>query len=272
MISLKDKNAYISGGTSGIGLAVGEKFASLGANVFAFSVDEPAMREQALAALNKARANDGQRFEAVELDVTDAEQVREKLAEAVKSFGAPYVLVNSAGIGGAVYFEELTDERFDRMMKINLYGTRSTVVALLPYMKPGGGYIVNVSSMSGLFGLVGYTAYASSKYAVVGFSQALRSEMKPHGIGVSVLCPPQVRTPLLEKTDKYKPPETKKVNDNAGLLEPEEVAEALWRGMKKNQAIIVPGRKGRMFYLLDRFWPSLRERMTDRVINSARKG
>ncbi len=270
MRSFKSKNVYISGGTSGIGLAVGKKFASLGADVFLFSIDEQSMRDRALAELERARRRPEQRFAAVELDVTDEKLVRSTLSEAARDFGAPYVLVNSAGIGGAVYFEKQSYELFDRTMKVNLHGTRNTVAALLPFMKPAGGWIVNVSSMSGLIGLVGYTAYSSSKYAVVGFSQALRSELSPHGIRVSALCPPQVRTPLLEKTDKYKPPETKSINDKSGVLEPDEVAEALLIGMKKNRAISIPGRKARLYYLLDRLFPLLRERITDRVINKAR--
>ena len=161
---------YVSGGSSGIGLAAARLFSSKGADVFIFSVDDKEAMEKALSEIEDAKQYDTQRFESLQLDVSDEKAVAEKLASAADSFGAPYVIINSAGIGGAVYFEKLSFERFDATMKINLYGTRNVIAALLSRMKNGGGYIVNVSSFSGLVGIVGYTAYASSKFAVVGFS------------------------------------------------------------------------------------------------------
>jgi NAD(P)-dependent dehydrogenase (short-subunit alcohol dehydrogenase family) len=256
MKHISGKNVYISGGTSGIGLAIARLFASSGANLFRFF---PGRRRPARrgAGRNQGRtARRHQQFDAVRLDVADRAAVLTALREAAATFGKPYVLVNSAGIGGAVYFEELTEERFDRTMKINLYGTRYTVEALLPFMKEGGGYIVNVSSMSGVMGLIGYTAYSSSKFAVVGFSEALRSELKPHGIWVSVVCPPQVDTPLLQETDKTKPPETKRLNDNAGLLTADAVALAVRRGLERKKFMIIPGARGRAFYLFNRYFPT----------------
>ncbi|NLH51003.1 MAG: SDR family NAD(P)-dependent oxidoreductase [Myxococcales bacterium] len=246
-------------------------FAALGANVFAFSVDEPAQREAARSAVEKHRVRREQKVEAVALDVSDREAVERVLSAAAVSFGPPDVVLCSAGIGGAVYFENLSFERFDRTMQINLYGTRHTIAALLPFMKGRGGQIVTVSSMSGLIGLVGYTAYATSKFAVVGFSQSLRAELKRYGIWVSVLCPPQVATPLLEKADRDKPPETKAINDRAGLLQPAEVAAAIVRGIEKKQFLIIPGRRARLFHLFHRLAPTWRERLTDRVVRRFRR-
>ena len=271
MKPIQEANVYISGGTSGIGLAVAKKYASLGANVFAFSVDDPALIDKAIEEINMVKPDTSQRTQGLQLDVTDCEAVERELTSAAKTFGPPTVLVNSAGIGGAIYFEQLSYERFDRTMKINLYGTRNVVAALLPFMKEQGGHIVNVSSMSGLIGIVGYTAYASSKFAVVGFSQSLRAELKRYGIRVSVLCPAQVDTPMLEKTDKYKPPETKRINDNAGLISAEQVAEQMLKAMEADRFIIVPSARGRFFHLVNRLVPGVREWMTDRLVRKAQQ-
>ena len=265
------KNVYISGGSSGIGLAAAELFASLEANVFVFSVDGEKALSEAISQIEHSRKSPDQRFEAAVLDVSDHEEVNRTLNRAVDSFGTPYVLINSAGIGGGVYFEKLSYERFDKTIKVNLYGTRNTVAALLPSMKQCGGYIVNVASMSGLINFIGYTAYGTSKFAVVGFSEALRSELKHLGIFVSVLCPPQVATPLLEKTDKDKPPETKRINDNAGVLPVGQVVNEMLEGMLRDKFIIIPGKKARLFHLIDRVLPRLRERITDGIIRKARK-
>ena len=265
-MSFHNKCVYVSGGSSGIGLAAAKLFSLKGANVFIFSVDENEAMEKALGEIESVKVKDGQRFESLQIDVSDEKAVAQKLGSAAKSFGTPFVIVNSAGIGGAVYFEKLSYERFDATMKINLYGTRNVIATLLPAMKEGGGYIANISSFSGLVGIVGYTAYASSKFAVVGFSQSLRAELKSYGINVSVVCPPQVDTPLLQKTDPDKPPETKAINDRAGMLGAQEVAESIFRGMMKKEFLIIPGKKAKLFHLFNRLLPIVRERMTDRVV------
>lgn len=265
------KNVYISGGSSGIGLAAAERFSSLGANVFIFSIDQQKQLDGALTIIKKAALRADQSFEAIALDVTDHEDVSAKLTSAIDRFGAPYVLINSAGMGGAIPFEELSFERFDRIMKVNLYGCRNTVAACLVAMKAEGGYICNISSMSGLVGIFGYTAYASAKFGVVGFSQALRSEMKQYGIQVSVMCPVQVDTPMIAETDRYKPPETKAVNDRAGLMTTEEVVQGMLKGMLKNRAVIIPGAKGKFVHLVQRLLPSVREGMTDRIIRRVQR-
>lgn len=265
------RNAYISGGTSGIGLGLAKELAARGANIMVFSVDPPEKREAALVEIRAAQRSAGQRSEAIELDVTDHLAVEKQLGEAAQSFGAPYVLINSAGIGGAFYFDKLTYERFDLTVKISLYGARNTMAALVPFMKKDGGYVVNVSSMSGLIGLIGYAAYASAKFGMVGLSEALRSELKQYNIHVASLCPPQVDTPLLRETDQYKPPEVKAINNNAGVLTPAQVAKEVIRGMRRKDAIIIPGRKARLFYLFHRLFPGLRERLTDRVIRRVQR-
>ncbi len=265
------KNVYISGGSSGIGLAAGEVFSALGANVLVFSIDSKEQQKVALESLRKRATSEQQRFEALTLNVTDRDEVLRVLGEACQRFGAPWALINSAGMGGAVLFEQEPIERFDKAMQLNVYGLRHAVEACLETMKPHGGYIVNVASMAGLIGNFGYTTYSASKFAAVGFSQALRAELKPLGIQVSVLCPTQVDTPMLAHTDQFKPPESKAINDKAGLMTAEAVVEGMLDGMDKNKGIIIPGFKGSFVYLLSRVLPGLRESMTDRIIAKVRR-
>jgi len=267
-----DRCVFISGGTSGIGLGLAVELAARGAHIFVFSVDSADRREVALTRIRAARRSPDQRCAALELDVTDHVAVERELAAAARDFGPPSLLVNSAGIGGAVYFDQLSYERFDATVKISLYGARNTIAALFPFMRDnGGGYIVNVSSMSGLIGIIGYAAYASAKFGMVGLSEALRSEFKRFGIHVAALCPPQVDTPLLRETDRTKPAEVKAINNNAGLLTPAQVALAVIRGLEKKERIIIPGRKARLFHLFHRLFPGLRERATDRVIRRVQR-
>jgi short-subunit dehydrogenase len=133
-----------------------------------------------------------------------------------------------------------------------------------------GSTIVNISSFSGLLGTFGYSSYAASKYAVIGLSEALRNELSPRNIRVSVLCPPDTDTPQLAEENRHKPPETKALSGKAGLLSPEFVAASLFRGLKKGKFIIIPGLQSRLIYLLKRLFPSVVYAMIDSTIRKVR--
>lgn len=265
------KTAFITGGTSGIGLAAAKKFASEGANVVICGIEPANQLKEVLADLRNSALGSDQKFEAVTLDVSDREAVLKKLPEAVEKVGPAYVLFNSAGIGGAQYFEKDSYEEFDRKIRINLYGTRNAVEALLPSMKRGGGYIVNVGSVSSLIGVFGQTSYASSKFGVRGFSEPLRSELKQYGISVSLLCPGEVDTPLLHKANEYKPAETMALNTKTKRMTAEEVIDEMIGPMLKGKFIIIPGVNSKIFYTVKRFAPWLQEIITDRVVRRVQR-
>jgi len=138
-------------------------------------------------------------------------------------------------------------------------------------MKTQGGYIVNVSSIAGIIGVFGLTDYCASKFAIIGFSEALRSELMPHNIMVSVLCPPDTDTPALEVENRTKPIETHAISENAGLMQPEEVAKALVKGIQKKQSLIIPGIEGKFSCLVKRLAPNLVEWVMDRSIRRVQK-
>jgi short-subunit dehydrogenase len=133
-------------------------------------------------------------------------------------------------------------------------------------MKEHGGYIVNVSSIAGFIGLFGYTDYSASKFAIIGFSEALRSELKRYGITVSVLCPPDTDTPGFHEENKTKPEETKAISGSAKLMQPDEVARALLSGMRKEARHIIPSFDGKLIFLLKRLLPGLVEFVMDSTI------
>jgi 3-dehydrosphinganine reductase len=129
------------------------------------------------------------------------------------------------------------------------------ISSLLPYMKQKGGAIVITSSLAGLLGIFGYTAYGTSKFALVGFSESLRAELKPHGIRVSIACPPEVDTPLVLQESKTIPPEARAVKNMAGLLTPEFVARCIIRGVQKKRYMIIPGFLASFEYYAQCFTP-----------------
>ncbi|MBN1635601.1 MAG: SDR family oxidoreductase [Deltaproteobacteria bacterium] len=264
------KTVLITGGSSGIGLAAAKMFSSLGANLAIFGRDKKKLR-QALKQIEAKRILDGQKFACFQLDVAVNEDVKKTMEQVVSDFGAPSILINSAGMGGSFYFENVSYETFDQTVKINLYGTRNTIAALLPSMKMQGGHIVNISSLGGLIGSFGYSAYSASKFGVVGFSECLRSELKRYNIIVSVLCPADVDTPMLAESQQASPPETRALSKSAGLMQPEEVAQTLLKGMQKGHSLIIPGWNPKFVYALNRLCPCLQEFVMDLIVRKTQK-
>ena len=259
------KTAYITGGSSGIGLACAEMLAARGANVLIMA-RRPGQLEIAIKQIEIKRVSEKQRFSAVQVDVSDKDQIANSLSRAVKEFGTPDILINSAGISFPQKFEDIPFEKYDEIMRVNLYGTWNTISNLLPYLKQSHGYIINVSSVAGYIGVFGMTAYSASKFAVIGFSEALRSELKRFDVTVSVLCPPDVDTPMLEKAGKIKPEETKAISATAKIMTAEEVAKVVLDAMGKGAFMVLPGSGTRFTYNMKRLFPGLVEFITDRKI------
>lgn len=263
--SLSSRAVFITGGSSGIGLACAKLCASRGADIAIFARDKKRLRE-AITGIESRRISKTQRFKGYALDVANHKDVERVMGRAVKECGVPFILINSAGLGGAFYFEKLPYKRFDDTFKINVYGVRNTAAALVPFMKEHGGHIANVSSIGGFIGVFGYTAYSASKFAVIGFSESLRSELKPFKINVSVLCPPDTDTPMMRREDAGKPEETKAINRGGGLVSAEFVAIELFKALEKNTFLIIPGMKGKLISLVKRLFPWLLEMAMDGTV------
>jgi 3-dehydrosphinganine reductase len=264
----KNKIIYITGGSSGIGLAIAKAVAGLEAHVVIFARGEEQLR-QALRDIVQSRKSSAQRLEAYSMDVTDPGAVAKTIRDCINAIGGPDILINAAGRAVPGYLKDISYKQFDETIKVNLHGVWITTAAILPYMKGSGGWIVNVSSVAGFLGLIGYTDYAASKFAVIGFSEALRNELKPGGIGVSVLCPPDTDTPGLAAEDKTKPLETRAVAGSAKLMQPENVARALIKGLRKGQFMIIPGLDGKLIWWVKRMMPSLVYAVLDMIVARA---
>lgn len=257
---------YVVGGSLGIGLAVAERVAALGADVTIFARRREPL-EQAAATVHAACRRPTQSVVWRQLDVADHEQVTATMNALVAERGSPDVLINCAGRAYPRRFEEVSYAQFAETMLVNVHGCWNTVQALLPHMKAKrSGYIVNTSSLAGLIGVFGYTDYCASKFALVGFSEALRGELKPHGITVSVLCPPDTDTPGLASENLTKPEETRAIAASAKVLSAAAVADALLRGMARRRFLIVPGRDGRLGVLAKRFVPGVVHWVMDRTV------
>lgn len=263
-LSLHDKTLYVTGGSAGIGLALAKQAAAAGAHVALFARD-PVRLEAAVAEVRAAGAPDV-RVERRPLDVTDRARVAEVLAEAVAAFGPPDVLVNNAGRALPRRFDDVTPEQFDATLRLNLAAPRDTVAALLPHLRARRGAILNVSSMAGFIGVYGYTDYSASKFGLIGFSEALRQELKPDGVTVQVLCPPDTDTPGFANENREKPAETRALSKGVRLLSADDVAREALKALGTSTFLIVPGLPGKAALLAKRLVPGLLAWGFDRVI------
>ena len=193
-----------------------------------------------------------------------------KAAEA--ECGPPAVLVNSAGFSLAGYAEKLPISDIETEIKVNYLGTVYAVKQVLDgMMERREGWILNISSLAGLKGIFGYTGYSGSKFAVIGYSEALRSELRPHGVKVSVLCPPDVDTERVRTDTREKPLEMQRISEGAKLMHAEDVARVTIRGMRKGKFIIIPGFSGKMLHVANRVAPWLVDSIINRTIDEVRK-
>ena len=265
MVDLNNKLVFITGGSSGIGLETARLFSSLGSHVAVFARSRERL-EQARHDIEKRRRSPSQKISAMSIDVADHADVQEKMPEAVKEFGIPDIVIANAGVGYADRFVNIPYEEFDALMKTNVYGVRNTIAALLPFMKGRGGHIVIVSSAAGLMGMFGYTAYGTSKFALVGFAECLRSELKPLGIPVTLVCPAEVDTPFVPMEAERLPPEARALKSFCGLIQPDRVARAIVKGVSKRKFLVIPGILTNIMYVNHRLTGGLATRITSDLV------
>ena len=271
MKKLNGKRVFITGAGSGMGLLAAKKLAAQGAHLVVFDRQPVATTHQTI---KEACQSKEQGLAFYQLDVAKREQVLAVIAQAAKECGVPDIVINMAGIGGVAEFVDMSYETFDRMMQINVYGSRHVCEAVVPLMlaKPDGqkGQIMLVGSMGGIVPVYGYTAYGTSKFAVVGFAQCLRYELKPKGIAVQCFCPGEVATPGLAAERLATHSATVALKKIGGTMNIDKAVDALLDAIASREFMITPGWKTLVTYWAQRLTPMwLWNVITDAMVTGA---
>lgn len=259
--NLTDRIAIVTGAGSGIGRATALALAAEGAIVAATDVNHDSAAET--AGLIRSR---GESAHFYQMDVSKRDEVTRIADEICRTLGAPGVLVNNAGISVGGFFLDSSVQAWERIMSVNLMGVINCCRAFLPAMVDSGqsAHVVNISSLLGFAGMRGVSAYCTTKFAVLGFSESLRAELAGNNIGVSVICPGMVRTNIitsgvLESSEEDIEQKNREIDEfyQKRNYPPERVAASVLGAIRKNRAIVPVTPEAWTAYYLKRWFPGL---------------
>jgi NAD(P)-dependent dehydrogenase (short-subunit alcohol dehydrogenase family) len=239
MQTFENRVAVVTGGASGIGLAMATAFAERGAKVVLADIDETA-----LAGSRAPLVDRGFDVLTVRTDVRDRASVDALADTTWRELGGVHIVCNNAGIAPIGPVVGADPEEWKMTMDVNFWGVVHGIDAFVPRMieQGDGGHIVNTASMAGLTGMLGFGIYCASKFAVVGLTESLRRELKGRGIGVSVLCPMIVDTNItansLRSLGKQVPPSIDGPMAG-GVIAVDEVARRVVRAIEKDELYIL---------------------------------
>lgn len=259
MFTLKDKVAVITGAAGGIGRGIALALARRGCTLALADIDEANLAKTAAELAAK-----GARVSHYRLDVSDAAQIAAFPARVLADHAGVDLLFNNAGVAIGGSFEQVSEADFDWLLSINLFGVIRMTRAFMPALRQSGeARIVNLSSLFGLIAPPGQTAYAASKFAVRGFSNALRHELEMEGakIGVTVVHPGGIATSIAKNarvpTGLNAAEVEKQRKDFQAFLRmpPEQAGEIIVRAVERRQPRVLVGNDAKIAGLIERLWP-----------------
>ena len=245
MSRFAQETVVITGGASGIGMALVQEYLSLGARVFVLDLKEPQIDSEFQS-----------RFKFKQTDVSRMEQLQAAFDLLMSEWGAPTLWYNNAGVAALGAFDAVSQEEFDRVMEINFGAVVNGTRLALSAMKPTGrGSIINVASLNGSIAAPFVSSYVASKHAVVGFTRALQEEFEQtkSPLRVVLVSPGFVHTPIMKERDGFKFP-----NWLDWIVDqPEKVADEIIRGVSRGHREINPTLHGKVMLKANQVFPSM---------------
>ena len=265
MKSFTGKVAVVTGAASGIGRALSDALALEGCHLALADLNEPGLE----AAARQARSR-GVTVTATKLDVANREAVFAWADEVAREHGPANLVINNAGVALVATVDELAYEDFEWLMGINFWGVVHGTKAFLPQLQANGeGHIVNISSVFGMIGVPAQAAYNSAKFAVRGFTEALRQEldMVPTGVSASVVHPGGIATDIARSarmSPRFERKREKRLRDfdRTARTSPEDAARIILDGVRANKPRILVGADAHMIDAAQRVSPTGYQRIT----------
>lgn len=260
MKDLKGKVAAVTGAASGIGRCLAINLADAGCSVAMADVDAKGLEETA-----KMMEGKNVLVTSHVVDVSDREQVYGFAEEVVERHGKVNMIINNAGVSVSSALEDVTYEDLEWIIGINLWGVIYGTKAFLPYLKEQPeGHIVNISSVHGIFTNPRVGSYCTSKFAVRGFTQTLRQELRGSTVGVSCVHPGGIKSDIVRSTRFYESAELKRSHEEASEMfdkyivwtSADKAARTIIAGVRKNKRRILVGPDAHIYAFLERMFPN----------------
>ena len=259
---MKDKVVVITGGSSGIGKALAEKFGSAGCKIVITGRKPDALKKT--EDILKAKGID---VLSIRSDVSQFEDNQSMAREVVDRFGKIDILINNAGISMRALFSDLDLDVVKKVMDINFYGVLFATKACLPEIMKNKGSVVGISSIAGYRGLPGRTGYSASKFALNGFLEVLRTEMLYKGVHVLTACPgftaSNIRKEALTADGSV---QGESPRDEDKMMSAEECAEHIYNAVVKRKKILILTRQGKLTVFMNKWFPGFMDKMVYRVM------
>lgn len=259
---MKEKVVIITGGSSGIGKALAEVFGNRGSKIMITGRDLNALNE----AVNELSAK-GIEICSFQSDVSREEDNKRMADEAIKHYGRIDILINNAGISMRALFDEVDLDVVKKVMDINFYGTLYATKYCLPEIKKHRGSVIGISSIAGYRGLPGRTGYSSSKFALNGFLEVLRTELLHSGVHVMTACPgftaSNIRVRSLTKDGSQ---QNESPRDEQKMMTAEECAKHIYKATVKRKKVLVLTTQGKLVVWLNKWFPSFADKMVYRAM------
>lgn len=264
----KEKNTiFIFGGSYGIGFSVAKELNNDYNSIAIFSRNEDNLIN---AKKELEQFSNHARIKTFQVDAIDFGSLKNSFSDAVSSLGSPNLVMNFIGIARPDYFENISNQTFTNHLLHNLLPVWNISKLAVDSMKLNGGHLVHTSSIVGIIGVFGYTNYSMAKFGIIGFCEALSQEVNSYGIKVHVLCPPDTDTPGFIMENESKPIETKIISGKVKLKKPEEVAQSLLKGIRKNKFLIFCGIDSRLQWKMKRYMPNILTQVIFRTLLKAK--
>jgi 3-dehydrosphinganine reductase len=259
------RHVVITGGSRGLGRSIAGQAAARGDRVSLIARDSTELEAVAASLAPRGAAW-------VSADVTDRDDLERAVAELVARSGPCDLLVAAAGAARPGYFTELDEAVFRSQMELNYFGVLHAVRAVVPSMiERRTGSIVAIASAAALVGVFGYAAYAPSKFAVRGLMDVVRSELKPYGVHVACVFPPDMETPGFAAENRTKPEECARISAGIKPRHPDDVARTVLRGVDRGRFVITADPQTALLAGASGLLGPVLRRMFDRTVRAVQR-
>jgi len=266
------KTVAITGGASGIGEEIAKQIADCQAKAIALldmTYNDDATCERSVKQL--AERFSGVKIATYAVDTCDLAAVEQVFAQIKQNFGALDIVIHCAGVSSIGEVATSPAEEFERVNRVNLFGSRNIAATAFPYLKETQGNFLIIASLAGILPCYGYAAYNTSKYATLALAEVIYLEWKPQGVNVSVACPPEIPTPLLVKEGAYPYAVAQKLKKVAGFIPLVPVCQYLLKGFAKGRVRIIPGKRAKLLAFTQGISPSFNRFVNNLLVAYYRK-